>query len=406
MGRNTILRVLAAVACAAPFPALRAASIRASRESDGTIRVVVPGKFETTFTRPKGFVSTWYDLKHDPKKQRDIAPVADENGILWTKARGGDLTGDGSWYANPADKLELLEAGPVRARVRASGPHRKYGRTRPELAWTALGFEQTFTLYASGDVYVDYALLAEKPTPLHHFLLIIKSTGAWGKSGKGEGKGEVHCAGAHGEKKPSRWSKTKSPLALQWSDGPTYFQDILLVMYKGIYNGSYWNEGFRDRDLRAGLSLTDRWPDKTIPKGKDHIRLLMRFDDGINSPAAAKPFADDYRSPDRLAVAEGTLDKSDEGDRDADGFNEEEGCYVLEAVASGVAFTLHGAKIHRMEPAFKVKGWRGLPPATVALGSEKLAAGGDFNASVQDGVLLLQILRQVSSDLGVVVRKP
>jgi len=406
MDLNTVLRALAVIVGAATAPTLQAANIRATRENDGTIRVLVPGKFDTTFTKRKGFVSTWYDLKHDPQRQRDLAPVADENGILWTKARGGDLTGDGSWYANPVDKLVLLEANPVRVRVRTSGLHRKYGKTDPKLAWQTLGFEQTFTLYASGDVYIDYALLAEKPIPLHHFLLIIKSTGAWGKNGQGAGRDEVHCAGLHGQKSPNPWSKTTTPFALQWSDGPTYFQDILMVMHKGLYSGSYWNEGYLDRDLRAGLRLSDRWPNKTIPQGKDHIHLLMRFDHDINSPVAAKPFADDYRTPDGLAVSEGRLDTADEGDRDADGFNEEEGCYVLEAAEKGVAFTIHGAEISRMEPAFKVKGWRAAGPASVMLGSEKLAAGTDFNASVQDEVLFFQILRGLSSDVQFLVRKP
>ena len=91
MDLHTMLRALALIVCAAMAPTLRAASIRATRENDGTIRVLAPGKFETTFTRQKGFGSTWYDLKHDPQRQRDLAPVADENGILWTKTRGGDL---------------------------------------------------------------------------------------------------------------------------------------------------------------------------------------------------------------------------------------------------------------------------------------------------------------------------
>jgi hypothetical protein len=136
MDRGTMLRTVAVVALAGTAATLPAANIRATREDDGTIRVLVSGKFETTFTKRKGFVSTWHDLKHDPGKQRDLAPVADENGILWTKARGGDLGGDGSWYANPADKLELLEAGPVRVRVRTSGPHRKYGKTDARLILT------------------------------------------------------------------------------------------------------------------------------------------------------------------------------------------------------------------------------------------------------------------------------
>jgi len=373
-----------------------AQGIRATLEDEKTIRVAAPGRFETTFTMRKGFGATLFDLKHDPERKRDLAPVLDENGLLWTKAAGPGM-GDGSWYANPPQKMELLEAGPVRVRVRLSGPHCRYGYTDPKAAWKDLGFEQTFTLYPTGDVYTDYALVTDKPVPLHHFLLIIKSTGAWGK----RGKGEVHCAGEAGEKPP--YGETASPFALQWSDGPTYFQDILLVMFQGRYKATYWNEGYEDKDVRAGLDLLSRWPDKAVPKGNDHILLLMRFADGLNGERAAAPYANDYRSPDRLTVAEGALDTTDEGDFDADGFNEAEGCYVLKAGAKGVEFTLHGSKIPRTDPAFKVKGWRGDAPKAVRLGSKNIAAGMGFYASTHEGTLLLQVPASIKEDVGIAI---
>ena len=59
--------------------------IEAKLEADGTIRVIAPGAFETTFTRRKGFGATWFDLKHDPEKKYDLAPVLDENGFFWVK---------------------------------------------------------------------------------------------------------------------------------------------------------------------------------------------------------------------------------------------------------------------------------------------------------------------------------
>lgn len=394
------------VVCSAGGIGQRAAgqTIRAERDAAGTIRVVAAGTFETTFTRRKGFGATLHDLKRDPRKLQDLAPVAEENGLLWTKARGGSLTGDGSWYANPPDKVELLESGPARVRVRTSGWHRKYGKTRPSDVWKELGFEQTFTIYASGHVYVDYALLAARPVPkLHHFLLIIKSTGAWSKHGTGPAKGQAHCADLHGEKRPAPWSKTLTPFALQWSDGPTCFLDILMVMHKGLYGGSYWNEGYQDKDYRAGLRLDARWKDKTIPAGRSHVHLLVRLGDDMNSPAAAKPYADDYRTPDKLAVAEGKLVTSDDGDRDGDGFNEAEGCYVLTAAGKGVEFVLHGAKTRRMQPAFEVKGWRGVAPKTISLDSKPLVAGRDFNASVREGTLVVQVLKAVKTDAKVLI---
>ena len=380
-----------------------AQTITAKQEDAKTIRVIVPGRFETTFTMRKGFGGEWFDLKHDPQKKRDMAPVLGENGFLWTKNGLPEGQKSGSWYANPPQKMELLEAGPVRVRVRVSGLHARYGGTGAKRQWKDLGFEQTFTIYPTGDVYIDYALVTEKPVPLHHFLLIIKSNGTWGKNGKGEGKGEVRIASEHGAVRPA--GKNPSAFALQWSDGPTFFQDILMVMHKGKYSGTYWGGGYKDMDERTGLGILSRWPDKTVPKGKDHIRILMRFSDEMNSEKIAALHANDYRSPDKLDVTKGTLDKSDEGDRDGDGFNEEEGCYVLKAAADGVAFTMHGAKTPRMNPAFKVKDWKGQAPTTVTADSKKLAAGKEFNASVNDRVLLLQILSEVKDDTRIEVSR-
>lgn len=376
--------------------AARAAEISANQEADKTIRVVVPDTFELTFTKRKGFVAAFFDLKHDPQKKHDLAPVLDENGILWTKTAGQGMTSGDSWYANPPATMELLEAGPVRVRVRLAGPHHRYGYTDLKAAWNDLGFTQTFTIYPTGNTYIDYALVTRQPVPLHHFLLIIKSAGSWGNQGQGEGKGEVHCAGEFGAEKP--YGNQTSSFALQWSDGPTHFQDILMVMQKGRHPGTYWNEGYRDKDVRAGLDLLSRWPDKTVPKGEDHLHLLMRFAHDLNSPEAAKPYAEDYRAPDRLAISEGTIETADEGDRDGDGFNEAEGCYVLKAGARGVAFVLHGRNVPRMLPAFKIKDWAGSPPKSVAVGQRELLQGKDVLCSVWDGSLLVQILENVGED--------
>ena len=284
-------------------------------------------------------------------------------------------------------------------RVRTSGPHCRYGLTDPKAQWKDFGFEQTFTIYPSGAAYIDYCLVAERPLKLHHFLLIIKSTGSWGSSGKGEGKGEVHCASDSGDM--IEYGKG-SCLALQWSDGPTHFQDFLMVFQKGKFGGSYWNEGYQDMDLRTGLNLLSRWPENAV-SGRDHIPILFCFGQDINSPEAARRYAGDYRNPDKLAVTKGEAVTDDAGDFDADGFNEAEGCYVLKASSDGVALTLHGAKTPRQSPAFKVKGWSGASPAAVALGAEKLACGDGFVAAIQSGVLVLQVLRQVKEDVRIVI---
>jgi len=384
-----------------------AQTIRATQESDGAIRVVAPGAFETTFTKRKGFGHVWYDLKHDPQKARDLAPVDDENGFLWIKTAPGE-SADGSWYANPVQELELLEAGPVRVRVRLKGWHARYGKATADALWKELGFEQVFTLYSTGSIYVDYSLLTETPVPLKHFLLITKSTGKWGPRGTGEGANEVHSAGEYGPESPSRSNTANrlSSFTLQWSNGPTHFQDILLVMYQGKYGGSYWHEGYLDRDYRTALNIFGRWPDRTVPKGRDSIPLMLRFADDMNGEKIAAPYAEDYRSPDRLAVTQGEVDKTDVGDLDKDGFNEVEGCYVLKSGLTGADFTLHGSKLARMQPVFKIKGWAGEAPAKIVVGDKESAEGKGFSASVAKEFLLLQILEPVREDAAITIARP
>src|SRR6185503_1886482 len=199
---------------------------------------------------------------------------------------------------------------------------------------------------------LDYTLLTREAVPLHHFLLILKPNGAWGSQGKGEGAGEVRCAGESGPDKP--YGKTASSFALEWTNGPTYFQDMLMVMYQGRFPGTYWNEGYLDKDLRCGLDLLQRWPEKLLPRGTDHLLLMLVFRDDLNGHQAARPYADGYRSPGKLEVTGGKVHLSDPGDYDADGFNEAEGCYVLSSTDGGVAFSFRGRPTPCIAPVFKV----------------------------------------------------
>jgi hypothetical protein len=78
----------------------------------------------------------------------------------------------------------------------------------------------------------------------------------------------------------------------------------------------------------------------------------------------------------------------------------------LKSGREGVAFTLHGRAIPRMFPSFKIKDWRSAAPEALALGGKKLAAGKDFNASVREGVLLLQIFRIIKDHVSVSIPGP
>jgi len=177
-------------------------------------------------------------------------------------------------------------------------------------------------------------------------------------------------------------------------------------MYQGKYGGSYWHEGYLDRDYRTSLNIFSRWPDRAAPKGRDSIPLMMRFADDMNGEKLAAPYAEDYRSPDRLAFVQGEVDRTDAGDLDKDGFNEMEGCYVLQSGPTGTGFTLHGSELARMQPVFKIKGWAGGAPLKIVVGGRELEGGKGFNASVAKEFLLLQILEPVRADAMVTIARP
>ena len=400
--RELVGTLLMLVVCLGLSADLYSQALQTTQSDPNRIVVVAPGKFETTFNLRKGFGATWFDLKHDADRKRDLAPVADENGLFWVKLAGEGVI-EGSWHANPAQKMELLENTPTRMRVRLTGWHMRYGRTSEASAMKNLSFELTHTLYPTGIIYTDYVLVTEQPFKLKGFLAILKATGHWGPAGKGEGKGEVHPASECGnDAKPG--SKGPASWVLQWSNGPTYFDDMLMVFYKGKFAGAYWNEGYLDMDYRTGFNISGQFPDNTLPAGKTHIAFMFRIADDMNGAAEAAPYANDYRTPDQLAATKGQVDKADPGDFDTDGYNESEGCYVLQAAADGATFTLHGKAVPRMAPVFKVKEWTGTT-AKVTLAGKAPAQGKDFNASVADGTLILQLLSPVKDDVQVTVTK-
>ena len=172
-----------------------------------------------------------------------------------------------------------------------------------------------------------------------------------------------------------------------------------MVAQKGKFGASYWNEGYLDKDLRCSFDLGGLWPEKTLPAGKQRVNFLMRFADDINSADAAKTHAEDYRAPDRLTVTKGSAVTADEGDRDGDGFNEEEGCYVLKGAGDGVAFTIHGKATPRVNPAFKIKGWPGEATPRLMTGTKTRPSV----ASARDGTLILQFLEVLNEDTGVTI---
>jgi hypothetical protein len=99
-------------------------------------------------------------------------------------------------------------------------------------------------------------------------------------------------------------------------------------------------------------------------------------------------YGEDYRRPAKIAGA--ALVTRDPGDLNGDGFNESEGCHVLEGPGP-LSFMFEKGKGAGLTPAFKVLGWRGAAPRSVTVDGEEIPAA----AGVIGGTLVLQVLGSV-----------
>ncbi len=219
------------------------------------------------------------------------------------------------------------------------------------------------------------------------------------------------------------WYKPVQPWVCQFG-GPQTWMNYLLTVYSADQNqfdsmrmhclhycvraGWAWGPlgpGFPMTPVPAGSRFTNRF---YIQMGTRGSPLLPDFAPAVAratkmSPTRADEYANAYRSPGQLALTKGSRCTTDPEDRDHDGFNEGEGCYVMDNGPGGVSFSIDGSTTHRPNPRFKVRNWTGPAPSTIACGAEKLAAKTAFLADVQGGVLLIQIFRNIDDNRAISV---
>lgn len=396
MFKTLIIAVLSASLCLAD-------TLSAPVETGGTtvaqkILITAPGKFEASFTRANGFGKTYYDLKNDPAKQLNLAPIYSSglaySGLFWVKI--GRPNSTDSWEPNPPDTLRVIEANSARIRIRSKGTHTVYGTSTSP--WTGVFFDQIYTIYPNGNVFISYTIEAAADAPYTEMNVITRSTGKWGPNGKNE----AHPLGEFGPDAPA--GSTASSWHLQYTNGPTYFEDILMVAQKGKYNANYWGMGYNAEDYRTSFRQYGTLGNGAITAGKHPLYYLMRFADNMNDIASANQYALDYRMPDALNITLGQADKSDPGDADGDGYNEGEGCYVIAGGTTGARFTITGsASVKRLSPVFKIKNWVWGAPASIQWAGATINRGTDFNAAAVNGTLVLQVFRDATSSVEAVV---
>ena len=343
-----------------------------------------------------GTVARWFDLTRDPDRRTNL--VAEYSRLLNNKFGFKDEEGNpvgGSSYLAPTEVPVLLEASPVRARVRLVCPGaRTYGGGAVQ---TNVQGTTDYTVYPTGRVFVRNELrVVDEPYRSNHFQLNMLTSwaahnGSNGQAIRSSAKDFILHTHRGGSASPS------SP-GLP-AGGQEVAADALLVWHTGERSTSYFNAPYEWVFYRSGVRLAEA-ADKTLEPGASltWCFMLQLKSDDIDSEEAARPYALDYRAPARVTVARGALITDDVGDLNQDGFNEAEGCYVLSAEDGSVGFTLASGEVTHYWPILKVLNWPGAAPANITVNDRELSRGSDFLAHADANVLIIQLLEPVSGD--------
>jgi len=349
------------------------------------VTVTCPGQFALDFDPNVGTVARWFDLTRDPEGRMNL--VAEYSRLLNNKFGFKDEEGKpvgGSSYLAPTEVPVVLEASPVRVRVRLACPGaRTYGggAIHPNVQGTT-----DYTVYQTGRVFVSNQLrVVGEPYRSMHFTLNMLTSWA-----------------AYHENQGEAIRSTGKDFILHTLKGPEVTADALLVWATGERGTSYFNAPYERVFYRSGVRLAEA-TDKVLEPGTSltWAFMLQLKPDDIDSEEAARPYALDYRNPATVTMARGTLITDDPGDLNADGFNEAEGCYVLSAENGSVEFTLAGGEVTHYWPILKVLNWPGATPANITVNDRELSNGSDFLAHTDASVLIIQLLEPVSGETAV-----
>ena len=277
---------------------------------------------------------------------------------------------NGIQEAAATGQLQLLEATRSRVRIRQkrdfvpgpSGAHLE--RDWSVYATPRLGIAETLTF--------DVALAVQGTTGLH----------AKGETSCGAGN-TFYCAG-RADNTNRVWLAT---------DNGTTYSDMLALPYTTAFFGRAGTSPVWENTAEAGTP--NSWVSRvreiaSLPAvGTDRRAYLVHPHlEGLTSGGTQwQPYANGYRSPSTLALAQGTawVDPA-ESTTAGDAFNEAEDAYVMNAdPVTGLDFSIDGsAALPRVQPFFKIRQWRSLQePATVLLQGTALVKDRDFTADVK-----------------------
>lgn len=248
----------------------------------------------------------------------------------------GDPAQFAAWGDHVAIEQALLETTPFRVIVRGEWRFRRDAGAESDPAVTTPRHAWTYTLYPSGQVYLQLesgAAGAGWPAPLLGLAAVVDARrGFEPLHGRGEGERYALLARRGEGQADLLWVPARAELA---------------TMQRAVES-----EGGRRLALILGA---------VEPEDRHESAHLLRFWPlDINGPAEAASIAADYAEPARVGATSGRVLTDVPGDLDADGFNESQGCYELAADAGVLRFAFDPAGRLRYQPVFRVHGTQGL----------------------------------------------
>jgi len=378
---------------------------------DVVVRSLGPGsdgKFELTFSRRAGGISSWYDLDRDPGRSHNLAGHGDlprvalfMHSLLPVTSRGTKLL-----YSAPADTITVLENNQVRVRLLLVGVYSQLqvaerlpgsvGSRDPRAGDKGRDpdtrFATTYTVYPTGQLYVHHRIL-------HRGTMLRVAESCWALAT--EPTSQFQVLGSPVEREPRTWSD----FVLHTSSGLECRADALLVPVRPHLPVSRWGERFMVGAEQMGATRTAfRTPPagSSIGEGAPPWCFLLQIEpDWMDQAGLAAIVAEAYQKPPVLRVepGDGQLSRGDVGDDNLDGFSESEGCYTLRATPSGCRFSVDLSDTLLATPVFRFSNWQGGPPATLRVNGQQWSRGRRFQAVLLDqSTLLVQLYRNLTGD--------
>lgn len=393
----------------------------AGKAPDSKIMLIAPGVYKAVVWQASGGgIMEFYDLAADPGAKVNLAGW--DRGLFEVGWHGGRFKGEGkdcclqhilAGKKDPGDacydgcrdwpsmghkalkvegSLEVIENSPARVRIRAESYFTWWSR----FADTDMPITALYTFYPSGRLAIQVRVRKVAGRPFlwsreygpHLFLAAPRKTP------------ELNPGFAFSTLKTADFADgfggPAEALVLAASPKlPTTFMLTIPVAAEKIFDRHMHHDGRSVNWDRAGYGS----PGISMQGGYDSTwACLIEMGTSaasaapeMKTPAQALPHALQYRTPARVRGVDLASDSA--GDFNHDGFNESEGCTVLQGPGP-LALTYERGDGAGFAPAFKVLAWKGDAPRRVQVNGMPRQAV----SAVVNGNLILQVLGRIENE--------